>query len=82
MLMPYLHTSERTYTTVAVLLILHIWINYVAVRAVVMKTLNRQRTTILWASYSERMVMDGGSDSDSDSDLDGMSSLLSGIVFT
>ncbi|TCD68720.1 hypothetical protein EIP91_010004 [Steccherinum ochraceum] len=52
MLMPYLHTAERTYTVVAVLLVLHIWINYVAVRVVVMKTLNRQRATILWAAYS------------------------------
>lgn len=53
MLMPYLHTSERTHTVVAVLLVLHVWINYVAVRVVVMKTLNRQRATILWAAYSE-----------------------------
>jgi len=64
MLMPYLSTSNRTYAVVAVLLVLHIWINYVAVRVVVMKTLNRQRATILWAAYSETLA--GMDDADDD----------------
>lgn len=59
MMMSYLHTPTRTYTVVAILLILHVWINYVAVRVVVMKSLNRQRTTILWAAYSAFRNADG-----------------------
>ncbi|KAL4252977.1 RUS1 family protein [Abortiporus biennis] len=53
LMIPYLHTAQTTYTVVFVLLVGHLLANYVAVRVVVMRTLNRQRASILWSAYRE-----------------------------
>lgn len=50
--MPYLTTRTATYTTLFFLLFVHVLANYLAVRTVVLPTLNRQRTMVLWRRYT------------------------------
>ncbi|CAL1708524.1 unnamed protein product [Somion occarium] len=53
LIIPHLHTAQATYTVVCILLIGHLLANYIAVRVVIMKALNRQRAAILWTAYRE-----------------------------
>lgn len=53
LIIPHLQTAESTYVVVCILLAGHLLANYVAVRAIVMRSLNRQRTNLLWSAYRE-----------------------------
>ncbi|TDL24306.1 DUF647-domain-containing protein [Rickenella mellea] len=52
------HITSRsaTWTALLVLLAVHLTTNYLAVRSVVMTTLNRQRTNIVYTTYRERRM--------------------------
>jgi len=49
--MPHLTTPWTIYTTLIVLVGLHLTINYIGVRGLVLRTLNGQRTWIAWSAY-------------------------------
>lgn len=49
--MPYVQDPQTTYTLLFLLVAAHISINYFAARAVVFRSYNRQRTSILWNTY-------------------------------
>jgi len=51
LIVPYLVTPWSTYTALLLLLIGHLTANYIAVRGVVLRTLNRQRAGIAWTTY-------------------------------
>ncbi|KIJ63068.1 hypothetical protein HYDPIDRAFT_113608 [Hydnomerulius pinastri MD-312] len=51
LLIPYINTRASTYIMLFVLVGGHLLFNYLAVRSVVLRTLNRQRTSILWTDY-------------------------------
>ncbi|KAF8429451.1 vitamin B6 photo-protection and homoeostasis-domain-containing protein [Boletus edulis BED1] len=51
LLIPYVNTRALTYTTLFILVGAHLLFNYLAVRSVVLRTLNRQRACILWTSF-------------------------------
>jgi hypothetical protein len=55
------HVTSRsaTWSTLLFLLSIHLWTNYKAVRAVRMRTLNRQRANIVFSSYLQSLS-DGG----------------------
>lgn len=55
------HVTSRlaTWATLLFLLSIHLWTNYRAVRAVSMRTLNRQRANIVFSSYLQSL-RDGG----------------------
>jgi hypothetical protein len=55
------HVTSRsaTWSTLLFLLSIHLWTNYRAVRAVRMRTLNRQRANIIFSSYLQSL-RDGG----------------------
>lgn len=57
--MKYLDSSADTYAVVILLLYCHILTNYVAVRAVVMRSLNKQRASLLWSAYSRSSLETG-----------------------
>ncbi|OCH91267.1 DUF647-domain-containing protein [Obba rivulosa] len=47
----HVDSGYATYAVLFILILLHLGINYVAVRGVVMRSLNRQRAAAVWASY-------------------------------
>lgn len=51
LLISYVNTRTSTYTILFVLVGAHLLFNYLAVRSVVLRTLNRQRACILWTSF-------------------------------
>lgn len=58
------HVTSRpaTWTTLALLLAIHLWTNYLAVRAITLTTLSRQRTNIAYGIYRSH----GGNSNNSD----------------
>ncbi|KAF8231011.1 DUF647-domain-containing protein [Tricholoma matsutake] len=48
---PHLVTPWPTYTALFLLVAFHLGINYLGVRGLVLRTLNRQRVSIAWTSY-------------------------------
>ncbi|EKM56438.1 uncharacterized protein PHACADRAFT_253558 [Phanerochaete carnosa HHB-10118-sp] len=50
-IMPLIQTQTQTCGLLAVIIVFHIYINYYAVRSVVFKSYNRQRTCILWSAF-------------------------------
>lgn len=55
-MVPHLHNAYATYSALTVLIVAHLVINYLGVRAVILRSLNRQRTGILWASYRHAVL--------------------------
>ncbi|KAJ6469339.1 vitamin B6 photo-protection and homoeostasis-domain-containing protein [Mycena sanguinolenta] len=53
LIVPYLTTPWATYSVLFSLVGLHLALNYVGIRGVVLRSLNRQRTTIAWDIYRE-----------------------------
>ncbi|KAK7050297.1 vitamin B6 photo-protection and homoeostasis-domain-containing protein [Favolaschia claudopus] len=53
LIVPYLTTPMATYSVLFALVGLHLALNYLGVRGVVMRSLNRQRTTLAWDAYRE-----------------------------
>ena len=51
LIVPHLTTPWTIYTTLLVLVGLHLAINYIGVRGLVLRTLNGQRTWIAWSAY-------------------------------
>ncbi|KAG2133335.1 DUF647-domain-containing protein [Suillus clintonianus] len=51
LLVPYITTRTSTYTALFVLVFGHLLANYLAVRSVVLRSLNRQRSSILWSTF-------------------------------
>ncbi|KIJ15156.1 hypothetical protein PAXINDRAFT_169320 [Paxillus involutus ATCC 200175] len=51
LLIPYVNTRTSTYIMLAILIGGHLLFNYLAVRSVVLRTLNKQRACILWADF-------------------------------
>ncbi|KAF9226202.1 DUF647-domain-containing protein [Gyrodon lividus] len=51
LLIPYVNTRTSTYTMLFLLVWGHLLFNYLAVRSVVLRTLNRQRACILWTDF-------------------------------
>ncbi|KAE9384108.1 DUF647-domain-containing protein, partial [Gymnopus androsaceus JB14] len=55
---PYLTTPSLTYAVLFVMVFLHLLINYLAVRGVIFRTLNRQRACLAWMAFKfERGLM-------------------------
>ncbi|PCH44701.1 hypothetical protein WOLCODRAFT_154740 [Wolfiporia cocos MD-104 SS10] len=52
--MHYVHSTHATYIVLFTLLFFHLLWNYLAVRVVVLRSLNRQRASIVWSAYSAR----------------------------
>jgi len=52
-LLPYITTRRSTYMALFFLLSCHLGANYVAVRGLALRTLNRQRASIAWARFRE-----------------------------
>ncbi|KAJ6470200.1 vitamin B6 photo-protection and homoeostasis-domain-containing protein [Mycena vitilis] len=53
LIVPYLTTPWTTYSVLFTLVGLHLLLNYVGIRGVVLRTLNRQRLSIAWELYRE-----------------------------
>ncbi|KAJ6627637.1 vitamin B6 photo-protection and homoeostasis-domain-containing protein [Mycena sp. CBHHK59/15] len=53
MIVPYLTTPWTTYPVLFALVGLHLALNYVGIRGVVLRSLNRQRMSIVWDVYRE-----------------------------
>ncbi|KAJ7216726.1 vitamin B6 photo-protection and homoeostasis-domain-containing protein [Mycena haematopus] len=53
LIVPYLTTPWTTYSMLFSLVGLHLALNYVGIRGVVLRSLNRQRTTITWDIFRE-----------------------------
>ncbi|OJA08985.1 hypothetical protein AZE42_08059 [Rhizopogon vesiculosus] len=51
LIVPYITTRTSTYTALFVLVLGHLLANYLAVRSVVLRSLNRQRSAILWSTF-------------------------------
>ncbi|KAG1731112.1 DUF647-domain-containing protein [Suillus paluster] len=51
LMVPYITTRSSTYTALFVLVFGHLLANYLAVRSVVLRSLNRQRSSILWSTF-------------------------------
>jgi hypothetical protein len=51
LVVPRLVTPWTTYTALFLLVALHLGINYLGVRGLVLRTLNRQRTSLAWSFY-------------------------------
>ncbi|KAF8880459.1 vitamin B6 photo-protection and homoeostasis-domain-containing protein [Gymnopilus junonius] len=56
LIVPYLSTSFATYTTLFMLIGLHLGINYVGVRGLTMRSLNRGRLGLAWLMYRASKV--------------------------
>ncbi|KAJ7150836.1 vitamin B6 photo-protection and homoeostasis-domain-containing protein [Mycena crocata] len=54
LIVPYLTTPFETYSVLFALVGLHLGLNYLGIRGVVLRTLNRQRMSIAWDLYRER----------------------------
>lgn len=50
-LLPYVSTVQSTYIVLFFLLACHLGANYIAVRGLTLRTLNRQRATIAWTRF-------------------------------
>lgn len=50
-MIPYLRDTYATYSALTILIVAHILLNYIGVRSVALRSLNRQRTSILWAVF-------------------------------
>ncbi|KAG1733976.1 vitamin B6 photo-protection and homoeostasis-domain-containing protein [Suillus lakei] len=61
LVVPYITTRTSTYTALFVLVLGHLLANYLAVRSVVLRSLNRQRSSILWSIYRNSKEADGRS---------------------
>ncbi|KAK9466790.1 vitamin B6 photo-protection and homoeostasis-domain-containing protein [Lipomyces arxii] len=55
LIIPYLESTTQVWTALTFLIVVHLWTNYLAVRSVVMDTLNRQRTSIVFAHVMDHM---------------------------
>ncbi|KAF9553925.1 DUF647-domain-containing protein [Agrocybe pediades] len=53
LIVPYLTTSWATYSALFILVGLHLGINYLGVRGLHLRTLNRQRASIAWLLYRD-----------------------------
>ncbi|KAF9078228.1 vitamin B6 photo-protection and homoeostasis-domain-containing protein [Rhodocollybia butyracea] len=54
---PYLTTPWSTYTVLFLMVSLHLFINYIAVRGIVLRSMNRQRACLAWVLFkSERSL--------------------------
>ncbi|KAH7925037.1 DUF647-domain-containing protein [Leucogyrophana mollusca] len=51
LIIPYLSTPSITYSALCILITGHLIANYLAVRGVVLKSINRQRASLLWAAH-------------------------------
>lgn len=51
LIVPYITTRTSIYTTLFFLVFGHLLANYLAVRSVVLRSLNRQRSSILWSTF-------------------------------
>lgn len=51
LIVPYLTAPFSTYFALCILVFLHLFINFFAVRGVVLRTLNRQRASLAWTFY-------------------------------
>ncbi|KAK9239557.1 vitamin B6 photo-protection and homoeostasis-domain-containing protein [Lipomyces kononenkoae] len=54
-LVPYINTNKETWTMLTILITIHLFTNYRAVSSVVMETLNRHRTNIVFAQLMDSM---------------------------
>lgn len=54
--MPYVTDARTTYSLLACLVVAHITLNYLAVRTVVLRSLNRQRAGLLWHAYRSQSL--------------------------
>ncbi|KAJ3535658.1 hypothetical protein NM688_g6947 [Phlebia brevispora] len=59
LVVPHLHDAYTTYGALAILIIAHLIINYIGVRTVVLRSLNRQRASILFSSYRGTQIAKG-----------------------
>lgn len=59
-ILPYVNTTRETHILLAFLLAAHLGANFTAVRALSMRTLNRQRACIAWSNF--RALERGSSD--------------------
>ncbi|KAG2359614.1 vitamin B6 photo-protection and homoeostasis-domain-containing protein [Suillus spraguei] len=51
LIVPYITTRTSTYTALFLLVFGHLLANYLAVRSVVLRSFNRQRSSILWSTF-------------------------------
>ncbi|KAJ3504466.1 hypothetical protein NLJ89_g7919 [Agrocybe chaxingu] len=51
LIVPYVTTPSATYTALFILVALHLTINYFGVRGLILRSLNRQRLSIIWITY-------------------------------
>ncbi|ESK87648.1 duf647 domain-containing protein [Moniliophthora roreri MCA 2997] len=58
-ILPYITTRFATYAALAVLIVIHLSLNFSAVRGVVLRTLNRQRACLAWAIYRSSEYQSG-----------------------
>ncbi|KAF7325551.1 hypothetical protein MKEN_00404500 [Mycena kentingensis (nom. inval.)] len=58
LVMRYLTTPRSTNTALLTLVGLHLFLNYLGIRGVVLRTLNRQRLTIAWTRYRDSLGTD------------------------
>ncbi len=58
--MPHLHNTYATNGLLFILITGHLLTNYIAVRAVALRSLNRQRASILWSTYRVTEIDDKG----------------------
>ncbi|KAJ3919975.1 root UVB sensitive family, partial [Lentinula edodes] len=54
MTMPYLTTPWSTYTVLFFMVFFHLLINYIAVRGVIFRSLNRQRACLAWMAFKSK----------------------------
>ncbi|KAK1231670.1 hypothetical protein PQX77_005211 [Marasmius sp. AFHP31] len=72
---PYLTTPFSTYSTLFLLVGLHLGFNFAAVRGVKLRTLNRQRTSLAWCGY-QGSVDNGNAQAPSPSEIAGIESIF------
>ncbi|KAJ4498945.1 vitamin B6 photo-protection and homoeostasis-domain-containing protein, partial [Lentinula lateritia] len=51
---PYLTTPWSTYTVLFIMVFLHLLINYIGVRGVIFRSLNRQRACLAWMAFKSK----------------------------
>ncbi|KAJ3828355.1 vitamin B6 photo-protection and homoeostasis-domain-containing protein [Lentinula raphanica] len=51
---PYLTTPWSTYTVLFTLVFIHLFINYIGVRGVILRSLNRQRACLAWMTFKSK----------------------------
>ncbi|KAG2039290.1 vitamin B6 photo-protection and homoeostasis-domain-containing protein [Suillus americanus] len=60
LIVPYITTRTSTYTALFFLVFGHLSANYLAVRSVVLRSFNRQRSSILWSTFRHPKAEAGG----------------------